>query len=106
MEDGLKEFEWSEFNMTQMEEWDMIVDTRTIYPSDKLTLDIANITRSKMIDYISFYINGELDVEVLLEDSKRNFLDSIYHIYITLDNSSRYKIEIDDIYNFSKPLYI
>ena len=49
-------------------------NTRANYPSDKLSLNIANLTKSKNIRWFNMYfqLNGKYDVEILLEDSKRN----------------------------------
>ena len=45
----------------------------TNYPSDKLSLNIANLTKSKLMRFFNIYLqlNGQFDVEILLEDSKR-----------------------------------
>ena len=56
----------------------MMVETRPTYPSDRLTFNQANITIAKSIRYfnIFFNLNNQFDVNVILEDKKRNFLNS------------------------------
>ena len=46
----------------------------TTYPSDKLSLNIANLTKFKQMRWFNmfFQLNGKYDIEVLFEDSKRN----------------------------------
>ena len=50
-------------------------NTGTSYPSDKLSLNIAKLTKSKVMRWFNMYfqLNGKYDVEILLEDSKRKF---------------------------------
>ena len=49
-------------------------NTRANYPSDKLSLNITNLTKSKLMRWFNMYfqLNGKFDVEILLEDSGRN----------------------------------
>ena len=49
--------------------------TGTTYPSNKLSLNIANLTKSKLMRFFNMYfqLNGIYDVEILLEDSRRKF---------------------------------
>ena len=56
----------------------MMVETRPTYPSDRLTFNQANITKAQSIRYfnIFFNLNNQFDVNVILEDKKRNFLNS------------------------------
>ena len=73
-------------NMTEMK---MMIETRPRYPSNKLTFTIANITKETTIRYINmdFNSNATIDVDIFLEDSTRNFLNSFIfcfscrHIY-------------------------
>ena len=46
----------------------------TTYPSDKLSLNITNFTKSKWMRWFNmfFKLNGKYDIEILFEDSKRN----------------------------------
>ena len=62
-------------NMTEMK---MMIETRPRYPSNKLTFTIADITKGTNIRYfnINFNPKATFDVDVFLEDSKRNFLNS------------------------------
>ena len=62
-------------NMTEME---MMIETRPRYPANKLTFTIANLTKGTTIRFINinFNFNAIFDVDVLLEDSNRNFLNS------------------------------
>ena len=68
-------------NMTKMK---MMVDTRPRYPSDKVTFTIAEITRNKDIRNfnIGLKLNRRFDVDVVLEDSQRNFLSSFIIILL------------------------
>ena len=56
----------------------MMVETRPTYPSDRLTFNQANITKAQSIRYfnIFFNLNNQFDVNVILEDKKRNFMNS------------------------------
>ena len=50
------------------------------YPSDKLSLDITNLTKFKRMRWFDMYfkLNGKYDIEILLEDSKRNFHPPVF----------------------------
>ena len=53
----------------------IMIETRPRFPSDKLSLTIADITKDKLIRYFCIYLkNGQFDLNVILEDSQRNFL--------------------------------
>ena len=61
---------------TNMTKKMMMLETRpSSYPSSKLTFTIANITRDKDIRFLNMYmkLNGQFDVDLILEDSKRIF---------------------------------
>ena len=62
-------------NMTEMK---MMIGTRPRYPSNKLTFTIANLTRGKITRYIALHFNSYVifDVDLFLENSKRNLLNS------------------------------
>ena len=62
-------------NMTEME---MMIETRPSYPSNKLTFSITDFTKDKVIHYfnIMLFLNEQYDVDVVIEDSKRNFLNT------------------------------
>ena len=53
----------------------MRLDKRPSYPADKLTFTIDNITRNRDIRFLNVYLNlnGQFDVDLILEDSKRIF---------------------------------
>ena len=66
------------FDVSNMTEMKMMIETRPRYPSNTLTFTIANITKHKSIFCfnIELNLNERFDVDVVLEDSQRNFLGS------------------------------
>ena len=66
------------YTPTNMTEMKMMIETRPRYPSNKLTFTIANLTRGKITRNIALYFNSFVifDVDLFLEDSQRNFLNS------------------------------
>ena len=60
-------------NMTEL-----MIEARPSYPSNKMTFTIANIKNHKSIRSLFLYLkmNGQFDVDVVLEDAKRNFVNS------------------------------
>ena len=69
------------FGITNMTEMKMLIETRPRYPSNKLTFTIANIMKgitSRVLNIILLNLNGGFDVDVVLEDSQRNFLSSLF----------------------------
>ena len=62
-------------NMTEMK---MMIETRPRYPSNKLTFTIANIANGITFHFIDIRLNAyeSFDVDLFLEDSKRNFSNS------------------------------
>ena len=73
--------QWDSYWPTEMAKMKMMIDTRPRYPSNKLTFTIANIAKGKTIPYINIVILNlnakfDADVDAILEDSKRNFLNS------------------------------
>ena len=66
------------YTPTNMTEMKMMIETRPRYPSNKLTFTIANLTRGKITRYIALHFNSYVifDVDLFLEDSKRNLLNS------------------------------
>ena len=66
------------YTPTNMTEMKMMIETRPRYPSNKLTFTIANLTRGKITRNIALYFNSFVifDVDLFLEDSKRNLLNS------------------------------
>ena len=69
-----------------MTEKRMVIGTWPRYPSDQFTFSIANITKHKTIGYLGLDFNSNelFDVDVVLEDSKRNFLSSIIHCFLMI----------------------
>ena len=87
--DQITESQFLSFWPTNMTEMKMMIETRPRYPSNKLTFTIANIAKGINIRYINmdFNSNATIDVDIFLEDSTRNFLNSFIfcfscrHIY-------------------------
>ena len=54
---------------------DFLVETRSNFPSDKVTLNISDLTRDRFILWfnIFFKVNGKHHLDLLLEDSAREF---------------------------------
>ena len=54
--------------------WDVLVNNRVNYPSDRLVFSISNLTTHKTIRWLNLMmnLNGKYDVQLLLEDSRRN----------------------------------
>ena len=52
------------------------VASGTTFPSDKLTLNMSALTSSKFIQWfiLSFTLSGTHDVNLLVEDSRRNLI--------------------------------
>ena len=73
---GGREFESTFFNLTTLENNSMILPTRSIYPSDKMTFTLADLPRDKTISFLNIYLemNEQFDVSLVLEDSKRKEL--------------------------------
>ena len=61
---------------TNISEMRMMIETRPI--QNKLTLTIANLTEGTIIRFVNINVNidVEFDVDLFLEDSQRNFLNS------------------------------
>ena len=77
------EFQWFSALKDEMKEMTMMIETRPRYPSDKLTFTIANLTRTLRTIHLYVDINinmdsSTFDVDLFLEDSKRNFLNSFF----------------------------
>ena len=81
------------FGVSEITERKMMIETRPRYPSDKLTITIANITKNKPIRYFSIYLlmDEQFDVDVVLEDSKRNFRSSFILLFFFIINLKCYK---------------
>ena len=67
------------FGVREMTKEKMMIKTRPRYPSDRLTFSIANITKHRVILFFNIWLNlpGQFYADVVLEDSKRNFLSSV-----------------------------
>ena len=73
------------FVVREMIEKEMMMETRPRFPSNKLSFTIANITKDKLIRYFSIYmLYGQFDVNIILEDSQRNFLSSFILLLICI----------------------
>ena len=73
---------------TDMAEMKMMIETRPRYPSNKLTFTIANLTKGKTFPRINIILNlnakldADVDLDAILEDSKRNFLNSFLFCFV------------------------
>ena len=80
--------EYNSYWSTTMTELKMMIETRPGYPSNKLTFSITNVTKGKAIPYIDIYLNynaqfdADVGIDVFLEDSKRNFLNSFLFCFV------------------------
>ena len=76
------------FNLTDLENNSMILPTRSIYPSDKMTFTLANLTRDKSISFLNIYLdlNNKFDVGLVLEDSKRKELSESQELFLKIVN--------------------
>ena len=81
------------FSVDEMTEMKMIIDARPRYPSNKLSFTIANITKDKPIRFFNIYLNlnEQFDVDVVLENSQRNLLNSFTYILYNLFFKSNYQ---------------
>ena len=76
---NLTESTAEDFSVAEMTELMMMIKTRPAsYPSNKLTFTIQNIAKHKEIRFlnINLVMKGHFDVDLILEDSQRNFLNS------------------------------
>ena len=71
-----RQFESTFFNLTTLENNSMILPTRSIYPSDKMTFTLPDLNRDKTIVFLNIYLDmyEQFDVGLVLEDSKRKEL--------------------------------
>ena len=68
------------FSIRNMTEMNMVIETRPSYPSNKITFTTADITKGRTIRFINinfWNLEGQFDLDVVLEDTQRNFLSSI-----------------------------
>ena len=77
--DQNKRSNFDEYKFLDMELRMMMLESRPSYPSNRLTFTIANITRDKDIRFLNIYLNltRQFDVDLILEDSKRNLINSL-----------------------------
>ena len=71
---------YTKYGIKKMTEMNMLIKTRPRFPSNKLTFTIPNIIKgltSRGFLILLFNLNGRFDVDVVLEDSQRNFLSSL-----------------------------
>ena len=71
--------QWVAFDVKKMKDMKMMKESRPSYPSTKLTFNIANITKGKPIRWFNIdllNLNGRFDVDLIIEDTLRNFLSS------------------------------
>ena len=70
-------------SLPDMKERKMIIETRPRYPSNKLIFTTADITKNKAIRWfnVGFNLKRRFNVDVVLEDSQRNFLSSFKIIF-------------------------
>ena len=68
-----------DFYQEDMMRREMVIENpRPSYPSNKLTFNIADETKEKVIKFFSIFLNlnEQFDVNVVLEDSKRSLMNS------------------------------
>ena len=62
----------------EMKEMKMMIETRPSYPSNKQTFTINHFSKDKVVRFFNIILilnEVNFDVHVVLEDSKRNFLN-------------------------------
>ena len=81
LEDNTKLWRASKFSSLD----ELRVDTRVNFPSAKLSLNISSLTRRRIVQWFTllFQLNGQTDLDLVLEDSQRKCLHSIF---LPLDN--------------------
>ena len=78
--DDVAENQFDSFSIKNMIEMKMLIETRPSYPSNKITFTTADITKGRTIRFINinfWNLEGQFDLDVVLEDTQRNFLSSI-----------------------------
>ena len=67
---------------------DSQIETRSQFPSDKVTLKRSFTTKNKLIRWfnLGFMMNGKYDVDLFFEDSKRKCLDFLISLWINYEN--------------------
>ena len=80
------------YSIRNMTEMNMVIETRPSYPSNKITFTTADITKGITIRYININLlnlKGQFDIDVVLEDSQRNFLSSIITLLLYFKHVNR-----------------
>ena len=77
--DQNKRSNFDEYKFLDMELRMMMLESRPSYPSNRLTFTISNIIRDKDLRFLNIYLNltRQFDVDLILEDSKRNLINSL-----------------------------
>ena len=79
--EDITESKYNSLGVKQMSEMGLMIKTRSRYPSDRITFSLANITKHKIIIIFEIWLYftgpGDVDVDLILEDSQRNFLSSL-----------------------------
>ena len=82
-------------SVEKIREMKMMIETRPSFPSHKLTFTIDNLTKDKAINYfeIVLTLNEQYDVDLVLEDSKRNFVNSLESLFFSFYKQFYHKLE-------------
>ena len=72
VKDGEKKLFYNKFDVEKLQE--IMLESRPSFPSDKITLNIADIIKHRHIRYLTFIFNctDKFGLETVFEDSKRN----------------------------------
>ena len=83
-----REYKSIYFNLTDLENNSMILPTRSIYPSDKMTFTLPDLNRDKTIVFLNIYLDmyEQFDVGLVLEDSKRKELSESQEFFLKIVN--------------------
>ena len=69
---GEKKLFYNKFDVAKLQE--IMLESRPSFPSDKITLNISDITKHRHIRYLTFIFNctDKFGLETVFEDSQRN----------------------------------
>ena len=72
VKDGEKKLFYNKFDVEKLQE--IMLESRPSFPSDKITLNIAEIIKRRHIRYLTFIFNctDKFGLETVFEDSQRN----------------------------------
>ena len=90
--DDVAENQFDSFSIKNMIEMKMLIETRPSYPSNKITFTTADITKGRTIRFINinfWNLEGQFDLDVVLEDTQRNFLSSIITLLLYFKHVKR-----------------